>query len=305
MDRLTSLQTFVRVVELGGFSAAGRRLNMSVTMVSNHVQGLENRLGVRLLNRTTRRVSLTEIGRAYHERLSHILMDLEEADGVAGALQATPQGVLRLHTSHALLRLLTPVVSEYLALYPGVNLDLAAGDRFLDLVEHGFDLAITAVPPPESSVIVKRLTPWRHVLSCAPSYLEARDAPIRPADLAHHNCLRYAFYPTGDEWRFTGPDGEPHAVRVSGNLMTNSGVLLRSQMLSGQGVFMAPAFLIADDLAAGRIVRLLPGYKPLGYAIHAVYPHQRHVSTKVRRFIDLIAERFGEHRRWMDPDEPS
>lgn len=304
MDRLTSLQVFGRVVELGGFSAAARRLNVSVTMVSNHVQALEDRLGVRLLNRTTRKVSLTEVGRTYHDRLSQILMDLEEADGIASALHATPRGVLRVHTSHSLMRFLTPIVSEYLTLYPAVSCDLTAGDRHLDLIEHGFDLAVNAIPPPESSAIVRRLTPWRHVLCCAPSYLDQRDAPQRPSDLAHYNCLRYAYYPTGDEWRFAGPDGEAVGVKLSGNVVTNSAEMLRSLVLAGHGVFLAPAFLIAEDLAAGRVLRLLADYRPVGFAINAIYPHRHHLSTKVRRFIDLLGERFGEHRRWMDPDDP-
>ena len=304
MDRLTSLQVFERVVELGGFSAAARRLNMSVTMVSNHVQALEDRLGVRLLNRTTRKVSLTEIGRTYHDRLTEILLDLEEAEGIATSLHATPRGALRLHANHSLLRLLTPIVAEYLTRYPAVTCELTAGDRYIDLVEHGYDLALNSLPPPESSLIVRRLTPWRHVLCCASSYLDERDAPLRPSDLAHYNCIRYAYYPTGDEWRFTDPDGATIGVKVSGNIVSNSAEALRSMLLAGHGVLMAPSFLIAKDLAAGRVRRLLPGYRPVGYAINAVYPHRHHLSTKVRRFIDLLSERFGEHRRWMDPDDP-
>jgi DNA-binding transcriptional LysR family regulator len=292
MDRLTSLTVFGRVVETGGFSAAARRLNMSVTMVSNHIQSLEDRLGVRLLNRTTRKVSLTEIGKAYYERSSQILMDLDEADRIAGALQATPQGTLRLYTSTHLIRFLSPVVAEFLKSNPAVSLDLTIGERMVDLVEEGFDLAIRTIPPPDSSLIVRRLTPWRHVLCCAPAYLETHPAPAGPADLTHHNCLRYAFYPYGDEWRFDGPDGKPVSAPVSGNVVTNSAETLR---------FLTLSFVVAEDLAAGRLVRLLPDYNPVEFAINAIYPHRHHLSTKVRTFIDLLAERFYEHRKWMNP----
>src|SRR6266702_6116036 len=222
MDRLTSLTVFTKVVDSGGFSAAARRLNMSVTMVSNHVQALEDRLGARLLNRTTRRVSVTDTGKAYYQRCVQILAELEEADQAAGALHSTPRGTLHLYTSGALVRFLAPVIGEFLSRYPETAIELTIGECMIDLVEEGIDLAIRATPPPDSSLIVRRLTPWRHVLCCAPGYLETHEAPRLPDDLAQHNCLRYAFYPFGDEWRFAGPDGEELAVRVTGNLLTNS-----------------------------------------------------------------------------------
>ena len=163
MDRLTSLTVFGRVVEAGGFSAAARRLNMSVTMVSNHVQALEDRLGARLLNRTTRKVSLTEIGQAYYERATRILTDLEEADRLALALHATPRGTLRVHTSNNIVRFLTPVVGEFLTLYPAVAVNLTVGEGMVDLIEDGYDLVLRPIPSPDSRLIVRRLTPWRHI----------------------------------------------------------------------------------------------------------------------------------------------
>jgi DNA-binding transcriptional LysR family regulator len=302
MDRLTSLTVFGRVVEAGGFSAAARRLNMSVTMVSNHVQALEDRLGARLLNRTTRKVSLTEIGKSYYERSTQILADLDEADRVAGALHATPRGTLRLHTTMNLVRFLTPVLGEFLTLYPAVSLDLTVGDRMVDLIEDGYDLVIRATPPPDSGLIVRRLTPWRHVLCCAPVYLDSYPAPQTLADLAHHNCLRFAFYPFGDEWRFEGRDGTPVSVRVRGNLVTNSGETLVRMAVAGHGIFLAPTFLVADELKSGAVVQLLRDYRAVEFAINAIYPSRHHLSTKVRSFIDLLAERFAEHRQWMNPD---
>jgi DNA-binding transcriptional LysR family regulator len=207
MDRLANIAAFVGVVENGGFTAAARRLNLSPTMVSNHIQELEDRLGARLLNRTTRRVSLTEIGREYYERSAHILADLDEADRAAGALQATPRGRLRVHCHPNLARFIAPVVVSYLRDYPEVSLDLRRGDQMIDLLEEGFDLAVRPYVPPDSSLMVRRLADWRHVLCCSRSYLETHPEQASPADLSAHNCIRYAFYPFGDEWRFTNPDG--------------------------------------------------------------------------------------------------
>lgn len=301
MDRLMSLTVFGRVVEAGGFSAAARRLNMSVTMVSNHVQALEDRLGARLLNRTTRKVSLTEIGQAYYERAIQVLADLEEADRIAGALHATPRGTLRLHTSMPVVRFLTPVMGEYLTLYPAVSIDLSVGEPTVGLVEHNYDLAIRTTPLPDSGLVVRLLTPWRHILCCAPSYLESHPAPQELADLAHHNCLQFAHYPFGDAWQFEAPDGGRVAVKVRGTLVTNSPDTLRLMALAGHGVLLAPTFLVADELADGSLVRLLPGHRPVEFAISAIYPHRHHLSTKVRAFIDLLAERFAAHRKWMNP----
>jgi DNA-binding transcriptional LysR family regulator len=301
MDRLTSLTVFVRVVESGGFTAAARRLAMSTTMVSSHVQALENRLGARLLNRTTRRVGLTEVGKAYYERCTRILAELEEADQAAAALQTTPRGTLRLQTSTHIVRFVGPVVAEFMALYPEARIELTLGERMVDMVEEGIDLAIRTMLPPDSSLIARRLASWRHVLCCAPAYLEKHGPPRQLADLAAHNCLRYAFYPY-EEWRFTGPDGEAAGVRVTGTLLTDSAETLRIAAASGLGLFLAPGFVIAEDLESGRLVPLLDSYRPVEFAINAIYPHRHHLSTKVRRFIDLLAQRIVDHRRWMSPE---
>ena len=301
MDRLTTLTAFVQVVDNGGFSAAARRLNMSTTMVSNHIQALEDRLGVRLLNRTTRKVSLTDIGKAYYERCIQILSDMEEADHIAGAWQSTPRGTLTLYTSTHIVRFIAPVVSEYLALYPDITVDLRIGERMIDLIDEGIDLAIRTLPPPDSTLIVRRLTTWRHVLCCSPDYLQRHPAPTRPADLAQHNCLRYSLYPFGDEWRFTTPTGAIDSVRISGRLVTNSGEALRIAALSGEGLFLSPGFVSAEDLEAGRLVPVMQDYRPVEFSINAIYQHRQHLSIKVRSFIDLLAERITQHRHWMHP----
>ena len=299
MDRLTSLTVFGRVVECGGFSAAARRLNMSVTMVGNHVQSLEDRLGVRLLNRTTRKVSLTETGKYYYERSSQILADLEEADQAAGALTTTPRGTLKIYCTTALVRFLLPVISEFMALYPLISLDFSVGERMVDMIEEGYDLAIRTVPPPDSSLVVRKLTPWRHVLVCTPAYLETHPMPKTPAEVAEHNCLQYAYYPYGDEWRFEDAEGKQESVKVSGNVVSNSAETLRYLLANGQGIFLGPSFIVFEDIAAGRLVRMMPDYRPVEFTINAVYPNRSHLPTKVRLFIDLLVERFAEHRKWM------
>lgn len=299
MDRLTSLTVFGRVVECGGFSAAARRLNMSVTMVGNHVQSLEDRLGVRLLNRTTRKVSLTETGKYYYERAVQILADLEEADRTAGALSSTPRGTLRLYTSTHIIRFLMPAISEYLALYPSVSLDLDIGERMIDMIEDGYDLAIRTVPPPDSTLVVRRLTPWRHILCCSPAYLESHPMPQSPADVAAHNCLQYGYYPYGDEWRFQGPDGKQESVKIGGNVVSNSAETLRYLTLNAQGIFLAPSFVVFEDLAAGKLVRMMRDYRAVEFSINAIYPNRSHLPTKVRLLIDLLVEHFAEHRKWM------
>jgi DNA-binding transcriptional LysR family regulator len=301
MDRLASIAAFVRVVENGGFTAAARHLNVSPTMVSNHVQELEDRLGARLLNRTTRKVSLTEIGRAYYERSAHILADLDEADRAAGALQATPRGRLRLHCHPALGRFIAPVVTAYLRDNPEVSVDLRRGDQMIDLLDEEFDLAVRTHVPPDSGLMVRRLADWRPVLCCSPSYLEAHSEPASPVDLSAHNCIRYAFAPFRDEWRFINPNGGPLAVRVTGNLVTSDTELLRLAVIAGLGVTLVAPFNLHDELRAGSIVPLLRNYPTPEFSIAAVYPHRRHLAAKVRVFIDALARLFAG-RDWLNPE---
>ena len=300
MDRLTSLEVFSKVVDSGGFSAAGRRLNMSTTMVSNHVQALEDRLGARLLNRTTRKVSLTEVGRAYYDRCIQILADIEQADDVAGALQSTPRGTLRVYTATHIVQFVAPVITEFLAAYPDVKVDLSMGERTIDLIEEGFDVAIRLTPPPDSSLIVRSLATWRHVLCCSQAYIEKLGRPEQLSDLAERNCLRHVNYPY-DEWRFVDRKGAPASVRVSGRLISNSGETLRRAALEGVGIVLAPGFLLHDDLESGRLVRLLPEYRPVEFSMNAVYPHRHHLSAKVRTFIDRLAHHAAEQQKLINP----
>lgn len=301
MDRFTSLTAFVRVVENGGFSAAARRLNMSTTMVSNHVQALEDRLGVRLLNRTTRKVSLTEIGRVYYERSTQILADLEQADGIAGELQSEPRGTLRIHVATHMVPFVATVVAKLLSTHPEVKVDLRMGEGDIDLIEEGYDLALRMTPPPDSSLIVRSLATWRHVLCCSHGYIEKHGRVQRLDELAEHNCGRHLNYPFGDEWRFIDRKGAPASVRISGSLVTNSGEALRRMALDGAGICLMAGFLVRDDLEAGQLVRLLPEYRTVEISMNAVYPHRHHLSAKVRTFIDMLVHHSAEQQKLINP----
>jgi DNA-binding transcriptional LysR family regulator len=301
MDRFTSLTAFVRVVENGSFSAAAGRLNMSKTMVSNHVQALEDRLGVRLLNRTTRRLSLTDVGKAYYDRSTQILADLEQADDVATALQSTPRGTLRVYCMTHIVPFVAPVVAQFLATYPGVSIELFMGEASIDVIDEGFDIAIRLTPPGDSSLIVRSLATWRHVLCCSQSYLE-RDGRVHSlAELGERNCFRHVNYPYGDEWRFVDRKGAPTSVRVAGNLISNSGETLRLAALEGVGICLIPGFLVRDDLDEGRLVRLLPEYRPIEHAMNAIYPHRHHLSAKIRTFIDMLVHHSAASQKLINP----
>ncbi|MGY4414488.1 DNA-binding transcriptional LysR family regulator [Bradyrhizobium sp. LB7.1] len=215
MDRLTSLEVFSRVVETGGFSAAARKLNMSTTMVSNHVQALEDRLGVRLLQRTTRKVNLTEIGRAYYDRCIQILADIEQADDIASELQSVPRGTLRIHVATHMVPFVAPVVAKLLSTYPELRIDLRMGEADIDLIEEGYDVALRMTSPPDSSLIVRSLATWRHVLCCSHDYLERHGRVQKLDELTAHNCARHLNYPFGDDWRFFDRKGTPASVRIS------------------------------------------------------------------------------------------
>lgn len=300
MDRLTSLTAFCQVVECGSFSAAGRRLNLSANMVSRHVQALEGRLGVRLFNRTTRQVKLTEIGRLYYERSSQVLTELDDADRIVETMQTSPRGKLRVHVNTHLVRFVAPIFAEYLRLNPAVSLDFVSGERAVDLIEEGYDLALPTVTPRDSGLIIRRLSPWRQIVCCSPAYLKQHAAPRHPTELAARNCLQYQFFPSGNEWRFQTSSGEAVPVRVGGNVMTTSAELLRSLALEGIGILVAPSFLIADDIADGTLVRLFEDYVLPEFAINAIYPHRRYLSAKVRALIDLLVDRMSNHREWVE-----
>ena len=300
MDRFASITAFVRVTENGGFSAAARNLNVSTTTISDQVQALESALGVRLLNRTTRRVSLTEVGREYFERCAQILHELTEADEAASALQVTPRGRLRVYCHQGLGRLIAPVVTRLLADYAEVSLDLRTGDAMIDLVLEGFDLAVMPFAPPDSTLIKRTLAKWSLVLCCAPAYLESHPMPRTPAELDGHTCLLYAYSIFGSEFHFIDPAGKPVSARVSSSLLTTSIAVMRASAVAGLGLWMCPRYHVSDLLASGALVPLLPDYGRPEIEIVALYPHRRQLSAKVRLFLDMLVNQFAKEQRWAD-----
>jgi DNA-binding transcriptional LysR family regulator len=305
MDRLTTLAVFVKVVDAQSFAGAARDLGLSPAMVSKHVQTLEAQLGARLLNRTTRRLSLTEIGRGYYERARQILADLEEADRAASDLQATPRGVLKVNAPFSFgIRHVASAIAAYLAAYPDVTVDVSLNDRYIDLLAEGVDVALRIGRLADSSLIARRLVPIRMVLAAAPAYIARHGQPSAPKDLTGHVCLLYTYAATADEWRFTGPDGRDEVVRVSGRLLANNGDILRTAAVDGLGIALLPSFIAGEHVRSGELVRLLPGFAAPEGALYAVYPPGRHLSPKLRSFIDFLATRFGEAPEWDRPEPP-
>src|SRR5262245_40948922 len=296
MDRVSSMLSFVKVVEKGGFSSAARELNLSTSMVTTHVKSLEDRLGVRLLNRTTRNVSLTEAGHAYYDRCVQILSEIDDADEEVQTLQAKPRGTLRLNVSAAIPALIAPSVAEFTALYDGVSVHLNMTSRMIDLVEDEFDLSIRVLPVAESSLIRRHLATFRFIAAATPEYIEKHGRPEHPSDLAQHNCLIFydaAVGKGGKEWNFTGPDGS-FAVHVHGSFETNSVHGLKAAAMLGQGLVLGPSFLMADELKSGSLVPLLGEFLSTENSIDALYPNREHLPTKVRTFIEIVAKNFKQ-----------
>lgn len=298
MDRFTSMEVFARVAEVKGFTEAARRLGLSKSSVSKHVSSLETRLGVRLLNRTTRKLSLTEAGGAYYDWCRRIAADLEAAEDSVTRLHAEPRGHLKINAPMTFSRLhLATLIPGFLNRYPQVTVELSMDDRVVDLIEEGFDLAVRITRLEDSSLIARRIATSRNLLCASPAYLATHGVPKTPADLAQHNCLIYSYGPSSGRWRFSGPDGD-HSVRVSGNLKANSGAALCAAAREGLGIITIPDFIVGDDLREGHLRAIMEEYRRPDLPIQAVYPHQRHVTAKLRAFIDYLIEKFASSPPW-------
>jgi DNA-binding transcriptional LysR family regulator len=290
MDRLTTMMTFVKVVETGGFAAASRKLQVSPATVTIQIQALEVRLGARLLNRSTRKLSLTDIGKAYYERCLHILAETDDADSIVQTLNSAPHGTLRLNVSVSIPVLLAPVIAEFTSFYCNVKVHVTMTDRIISLVEEGIDLAISTLPIPDSSLVMRRVGSFRLLACGAPSYFASRGIPLEPHDLMNHNCLKYSFAPWGSDWGFDSPEGE-RAVHVTGNMEANSANALKCAAVLGQGLILLPDFVVSDEVKSGRLVPVLTEFcseRP----INAIYPNRHHLSANVRGFLDLVAKRL-------------
>jgi DNA-binding transcriptional LysR family regulator len=291
VDRIASMNAFVKVVDYKGFSAAAQRLNLSPTMVSNHIRSLEETLGARLLNRTTRKIGLTDVGRVYYERCQQILAEIDDADRIASAEAATPRGVVRVNVSSAIAPFLANPIMDFVDRYPETSVVLTMTDRMVDMVEEGFDLAVRYVSISDTSLIVRKLSTFRFIVCAAPSYLKRHGTPKQLSDLAEHNCLIYSHSPWGREWPFQGPKG-PQMIPVRGNLETNSPQALRTAALAGLGLVFAPDFMTAQDIADGLVVPVLTEFTPAEHDINAYYPHRHLLSAKVRSLIDVLTACF-------------
>lgn len=296
MDRFQALQVFSQVVETGSFSAAAARLGLSATAASRHVAELEAHLQTRLLNRTTRRVSLTESGRAFYERAVQLLADLGEAEQEAQRAAVVPRGTIKLTTSVNFgVRHVAPAIAAFLAAHAGVRFDVSLSDRIVDLVEEGFDVGVRIGAPGSDNIVARKLGDTRLVPCASPAYLKAHGAPQIPEDLASHNCFTYEYVTPRNLWRFRDAAGAERAVRVSGNLHSNNGDLLGEVAAQGAGIVFEPAFIVGPELRAGRLVPLLQEFVAPPMPIYAVYPSRKHLSAKVRLFVDFLVARFSQN----------
>jgi len=289
MDRLLWMHCFARAVETGSFSAVARELSIGQPNVSRHVAALEKHLGVRLLHRSTRTLHLTPEGERYYAQARRALDAITEAEANARGEDA-PQGLLRIACPTAMARSkLMPLVRRFLQLYPAIELELQVADRNVDLVEDGIDVAIRVGELKDSSLKARRIGTARRICVAAPSYLAERGTPQRPADLVHHDCIRYSLLATGPIWPF---ENEP--VEVTGRLRTNAPDSVRAAVFDGLGVAMSPNWLFADGLADGRLVQLLKDWPLAPLPIHVIYPAKRLLPRRAAAFMDYIAAAFAE-----------
>jgi DNA-binding transcriptional LysR family regulator len=295
MSRIGEVETFITVVESGSFSAAARALGVSKSHVSKTLSRLEERLGARLLNRTTRHLGMTDIGQDFYDRGLAVLAELEAAERAVTALQTEPRGTLRISGPLTFgVKYLTPVVSKFMLKWPELRVDLHLDDRRVDLMAEGFDLAVRIVSQlDDSSFIARRLARTRARIWASEAYLERRGTPLVPEDLKDHDCLIYAYQRSGPAWTLTGPNGEVRTVRVDGPLEINNGEALLAAACAGLGLVIGPDFISHGTVRAGQLRPVLHDWTLTDNSIWAVYPHNRHLSAKVRLFIDAMAEAFG------------
>lgn len=298
MDRIDAMRAFVSVVNEGSFTRAAERLEMSPQLVSKYVPQLETHLGVRLLNRTTRKIHLTEAGTQYHQRAQQVLNDIDDMENQLDDLHTQAQGLLRISAPVSFaIRHMAPLLSEFQTAHPGVGIDLQLNDRKVDIVEEGFDIALRIGHLKSSSLIAKRLAPVRLVLCASPAYLEQHGTPRRPEDLANHRYLRYSYMdidagPPAQKWLHGSGRG------TRGEMVSNNGDVLVESAVAGAGIALQPTFIAGAAIKEGKLKMLLPEYEPEPMALYAVYAHRQLLASKVRSFIDFIDGFFGDPPYW-------
>lgn len=295
MDRLTEMEAFATVVDQGGFTDAARKMGISKSAVSKHVSSLETRLGARLLNRTTRRVSPTEIGLAYYDRARRVLNDAGEADALVSSMQSAPSGLLRISVATDFgVNHMSPILGDFLADFPDITVNMVLNNRYVELISEGFDLAIRIGEMEDSSLRARKLTETTKRLIAAPTYFEQYGRPEKIDDLNEHKLLHYSNQSAGNVWKLTAPSGEKRQVRTQGWLTVNDGQSLLNACVSGLGIAYLPSFLYAEALAEGLVEEAMPGLPTEEQGIYAVYPPGRYTQPKVRTFIDFLVEAFKE-----------
>jgi DNA-binding transcriptional LysR family regulator len=298
MDRLDGFKAFVTVVETGSFTAAASKLGLSRALISKRIAALEADLGARLLNRTTRRLSVTGPGAAFNDRCVRILAEFEAANAELQSQQLEPTGMLKINAPMTFGTMhLAPAVVHFMRGNPKLQVQLTLNDRFVDLIDEGYDIGIRIGALADSSLTARRLAPVRRVLCASRAYVDEAGMPVHPAELSRHRCLHYGYLATGTRWRLSGPGGE-HAVEVRPRLCVNNGEALMRAALGGLGVALLPTFICGPELQNGRLIRLMPDYEPPEIAVNAIWPTNRMLTTKVRRFIDFLVGHFGDRPYW-------
>ncbi|MDP5009427.1 MAG: LysR family transcriptional regulator [Glaciimonas sp.] len=300
MDQLAAMRAFRRVVESGSFTAAAAELNQSHTIVSRQIRQLETVLKAQLLNRTTRRFALTEAGQEYYERCKQILDQIDDAALAISSHQAQPSGLLRINAPQAFgTSELVHWLPKFIMHHPQLRVDLVCNDRFVDLIEEGFDvtLRVTRNKLADSNLIAKHLASSDSLLVASPEYLRQHGVPQTPSDLAQHNCLTYSLMQKFKELHFTAPDGIAHHITVQGSLQANTGIGLCSAAAAGLGIATTASFIAHDDIRRGVLVQVLPTYKLVSQELFVLYPQNRHLSPKVRAFVDFAVEWY-RIQRW-------
>lgn len=294
MDKFQEMASFVAVVEAGSFVGAADATGLSKAAVSRHVAELEQRLGARLLHRTTRRLSLTDDGQLFFARAKEMLAAIDEAESEISSRSGEPSGLLRINAPLTFgVMHLAPLWGRFAQLYPKVSLDIELSDRVVDLVEEGYDLAVRITNLPSSQLVSRQLASTRMVACASPSYLALHGTPQHPRDLTQHEVISYSYWAARNEWTFVAPDDNPVVVRTRARIHANNGDTCRAAALDHQGIILQPDFLVADDLRRGDLVELFPGYRAMTLGIHAVYPSRKHLPIKTRRLVDFLVEAFA------------
>ncbi|MEL6952636.1 MAG: LysR family transcriptional regulator [Pseudomonadota bacterium] len=295
MDRLTEMEAFATVVDQGGFTDAAKKMGISKSAVSKHVSSLESRLGARLLNRTTRRVSPTEIGLAYYDRARRVLNDAGEADALVTAMQSAPSGMLRVSVATDFgVNHLSPVLGEFLHSYPDITVNMVLNNRYVELISEGFDLAIRVGELEDSSLRARKLCETNKRMIAAPAYFDQYGQPQKIDDLNEHKLLHYSNQASGNVWKVTAPSGEKRQVRTAGSLTVNDGQSLLNAAIGGLGIAYLPSFLYAEPMRQGQLVDAIPELPMEVQGIYAIYPPGRYTQPKVRAFIDFLVDQFRD-----------